>query len=66
MAQWLRAFAAFAEDLGFILSTHRVVHNHLHLRFQGIKCPLLTFSSTRNAHRYVDLCAGKAVKLITN
>lgn len=67
MSRWLRAFAAVAEDLGFILSTHRGVHSHLELRFHRIKRPLLTFSSPRNAHGgYVDVCAGKAFKHITN
>lgn len=28
MAQWLTALIIFAEDLGSILSTHMVVHNH--------------------------------------
>jgi hypothetical protein len=28
MAQWLRIFAVFAEDLGFISSTHKVAHNY--------------------------------------
>lgn len=27
MAPWLGALAVFAEDLGFILSTHRLAHN---------------------------------------
>jgi hypothetical protein len=29
MAQWLRALAALAEDLGLVLSTHVTAHNHL-------------------------------------
>lgn len=28
MAQWLRAFACLAEDLGLVASTHTVAHNH--------------------------------------
>lgn len=28
MAQWLTALIIFAKDLGPILSTHMVVHNH--------------------------------------
>jgi hypothetical protein len=29
MAQWLRALAAFAEDLGSIPSTYNIIHNYL-------------------------------------
>jgi hypothetical protein len=36
MAQWLRALAALAKDLGLVPSTHRVAHNHLILQFQRI------------------------------
>ena len=36
MAQHLRAFVAFAEDLGLVPSTHMTAHNHLKLQFQGI------------------------------
>ena len=33
--QWLRAFAALAEDPGSVLSTDMVVHNHLKLQIKG-------------------------------
>ena len=41
MAQWLRALAAFSEDLGYILSTHTAAHNCLQLRgADALFCPL--------------------------
>jgi hypothetical protein len=29
MIQWLRVLTALAEDLGLVLSTHKVVHSYL-------------------------------------
>jgi hypothetical protein len=31
-AQWLRAFAAHTEDLGSVLGTYMVAHNHVYLQ----------------------------------
>jgi hypothetical protein len=55
MAQWLRALAALAEDLGSIPSNHMVAHNHF--QFQGTCHPLLSSMGTGNvcgAQPYVE------------
>ena len=36
------------EDLGLISSTHMVPHNHLHFQSQGIQCPFLASTGTKN------------------
>jgi hypothetical protein len=36
MAQWLRALAAFLEDLGSVPSTSVLADKYLQLQFQGI------------------------------
>ena len=48
MAPWLRALAAFAEDLGSNPRTH-IAHHCLYLHFQGVHLPLLAYSGSRQA-----------------
>ena len=43
MAQWLRVFAALAEDLASIQYTHEAAHNSLQLELQGVRLPPLGF-----------------------
>ena len=51
MAQWLRALAPLREDLGSIPSTHMETHNCLlFAQLQGIQCPLLASTGTRQVH----------------
>ena len=47
MAQWLRALAAFPEDLSSIPSIFMVTY------FQEIQCPLLISTSTSHTHKYI-------------
>lgn len=55
MVQWLRALAAFAEDLSSILSTHMVAHNICNSQFQEDLIPLSGF----HKHWCTDIHAGK-------
>lgn len=41
MTQWLRGPLSLSEDHDSIPSTYMVVHDHLLLKPQGIRCPLL-------------------------
>lgn len=52
MVQWLRILAAIPEDLGWILSTHKVAYDYLYPQLQGI---LLT--SVGNRHTHGDICS---------
>lgn len=52
MAQQWRTLAILPEDLDLIPSTHRVVHNCLHLQFEGIQSPLLATSGTSHTNIY--------------
>ena len=46
MAQWLKALAAFPEDLGSIPSNEMVAHNWLQLLFQGTQHSVLAYVGT--------------------
>lgn len=48
MAQWWRVLIP-AESLASVPNIHSVANNNLQLQFQGLWCPLLTFS-TRHRH----------------
>lgn len=46
MAQRLSVLAV-VEDLGQVLSTHKVIHNSHQLHFQAAKLPLVAYLDTR-------------------
>ena len=48
IAQWLRAWAALAEDEGSISSTYIIAYKHPELQSQEIGCPLLVSADTRH------------------
>ena len=58
MAQWLRAFAALAEDPGLGPITHMLAHNWLWLQGQGILWPCLASKDTVQMW-YTYMHAGK-------
>lgn len=49
-AQWQRALAVIAEDLGLTPGTLMVAHNQQYVCFQGIQSPLLPSENTRHGN----------------
>jgi hypothetical protein len=63
MPNWLKAQFTLPEDPGSIPSPHTTDHNHLELKSQVIRGPLLTSKGTRHvcgAHTYMN--AGETLK----
>lgn len=48
--QWLRTFAALAEDLGFVLSTIMAAHNLLLLQLEKHTCGTLAYTEAKHSH----------------
>lgn len=64
MAQQLRTFSVFAEDLGFPALIRQLTSVCLWFQFQGIQCPLLTSRAPGLHMVHVYTHAGKTLKRI--